>query len=108
MSNEANDPALRPTFDEVLAMRDVDIAELAARCNTIAVMELERLVGVIDGLTLPDNYSAENRHMDACCRAGIKSVIRDRIAEIQGRGPFGPDNAAEQFVATGREIEKNA
>lgn len=72
------------------------------------VFELERLIGVIDGLTLPDNYSTENKHMDAVSRAGIKGIIRDRIEELQGKAPSGPMDAAEQFVATGREIEKNA
>ena len=79
---------------------------LAGRLQEV-VGELERLIGVIDGLTLPANYSAENRHMDACSRAGIKTTIRERIEELQGKAASGPKDAAEQFVGTGRAIEKS-
>ena len=64
------------------------------------IAELERLIEAIDDLTLPDHYGGYDRHLDAVCRAGIKGIIRDRIAELSGDGVTRSANTAEQLAAT--------
>lgn len=76
---------------------------LAGRLQEV-VGELERLIGVIDGLSLPASYPARDHSTDQMCRNGLKNIIRDRIEELQGKAPSGPKDAAEQFVATGRAL----
>jgi len=64
------------------------------------IAELERLKTVIDGLKLPDHYSASDKHMDQVSRAGIKTAIDIRIRELKGEKELGPANAAEQLAMT--------
>lgn len=66
---------------------------IAAALSDCAAEERERtkqqICAMIDGLTLPDNYAASDRHTDACCRAGIKNAIEARDALLRCHSPEG-------------------